>query len=71
MPADYDFATPPDARPPARTALEQSWSRKIQTEPDNAWAAETLVNPRDLAKMQERFDQLAEQRDTRPVRLRE
>jgi predicted CXXCH cytochrome family protein len=71
LPDGYDFAAELSERPPMRDAVLESWSRGLADDRNRNWPAATLVNPSDLAGTRRRLDDLSQQRDDRPVRLRE
>lgn len=54
-----------------RKLLLESWQQRAKSTPDTVFPAATLVSPSNPEETQAKLDQLNNQRDERPVRLRE
>lgn len=70
VPADYDFTHDPNRRPPVHDRIWRQWKNEMGTEPA-PFKPEILSNPIDLDAQRTAFEAWLQQRDNRPVRLRE
>jgi hypothetical protein len=68
---DYDFTVPSGDRPAVRQTLLKEWASSLPLEVDQTWSSSTLVSAKDPDGMQQVLDKWMQQRDHRPVRLRE
>jgi predicted CXXCH cytochrome family protein len=71
LPAGYDFAVPPNSRPPVADMVFEQWRKTTALPHDQGLPRPTLVRWEDPNATRAGFRRLADQRDDRPVRLRE
>ena len=70
VPGGYDYAASPDSRPPIHTQLFEQWRRELPAGSDPNLPVRSMVHA-DAAATQNGFRLLIDQRDDKPVRLRE
>ncbi|MGV3772625.1 MAG: multiheme c-type cytochrome [Verrucomicrobiales bacterium] len=68
-PSGYDFATAPQTREPVRSAIWENWQKLGST--NRSVQPRLLLYPANLEQQKLAYEELINQRDNRPVRLRE
>ena len=70
-PPGYDYTVAPTSALGARDAIWATWRGRLDAKTRGALPSATLVGSDGATEMERRFGRLLENRDTKPIRLRE